>query len=548
MLRALYRFLHGTLRGRLILGVAVVHAVMMTLFIVDLTARQRTMLLDHQIDEGTALSQSLATSAAGWILSNDISGLQELVEIQRRYPEIIFAILADQQGRVLADTDKSKLGQYMLDLPHEARQTMFLSTPALVDVAVPAMIGGQHVGWARIGIGQRAAEEKLTEIVRTGVLYALAAIVIGSLIAWFMGHRITKRLYAVQDTIDAVRSGDSLARSPVTGIDEAAVMAHEFNSMLDELAERDSELRKSRDELEGKVIERTADLQTANTSLLEEKRHQEELIRKLAEAHNQLLQSEKMASVGQLAAGVAHEINNPVGFVNSNLGTLKHYIADLLKALSLYEENEGELTEETRVVLTELKRQIDIVYLREDIGKLLSESIDGMQRVKRIVQDLKDFSHVGETEMLLADLEQGLDSTLNVVWNELKYKADVVKEYGGIPNILCMPAQLNQVFMNLLTNAGQAIDNHGRITIRTGQEGDNVWVEVEDTGKGIKPENLERIFDPFFTTKPVGSGTGLGLSLSYGIVKKHGGRIEVKSEVGKGSVFRVVLPQHAVPA
>jgi signal transduction histidine kinase len=220
----------------------------------------------------------------------------------------------------------------------------------------------------------------------------------------------------------------------------------------------------------------------------------------------------------------------------------------LLKALSLYEENEGELTEETRVVLTELKRQIDIVYLREDIDKLLSESIDGMQRVKRIVQDLKDFSHVGETEMLLSDLEQGLDSTLNVVWNELKYKAEVVKEYGGIPNILCMPAQLNQVFMNLLTNAGQAIDNHGRITIRTGQEGDNVWVEVEDTGKGIKPENLERIFDPFFTTKPVGSGTGLGLSLSYGIVKKHGGRIEVKSEVGKGSVFRVVLPQHAVPA
>jgi signal transduction histidine kinase len=165
-----------------------------------------------------------------------------------------------------------------------------------------------------------------------------------------------------------------------------------------------------------------------------------------------------------------------------------------------------------------------------------------MQRVKRIVQDLKDFSHVDEGEMQLANLEQGLDSTLNVVWNELKYKADVVKEYGGIPNIPCMPAQLNQVFMNLLTNAGQAIEKHGRITIRTGQEGDNVWVEVEDTGKGIKPEHLERIFDPFFTTKPVGTGTGLGLSLSYGIVQKHGGHIEVKSEVGKGTTMRIWLP------
>ena len=307
-------------------------------------------------------------------------------------------------------------------------------------------------------------------------------------------------------------------------------------------------ISKNREQLTRKLEEVNADLQTANADLLTEKAHQEELIRKLAEAHNQLLQSEKMASIGQLAAGVAHEINNPIGFVNSNLGTLKHYIMDLLRALSVYEANEGELTAETRNVLVELKRQIDIVYLREDVDNLLTESMEGMQRVKRIVQDLKDFSHVDESEMQLANLEQGLDSTLNVVWNELKYKADVVKEYGGIPKILCMPAQLNQVFMNLLTNAAQAIETHGSITIRTGQEGNNVWAEVEDTGKGIKPEHLKRIFDPFFTTKPVGSGTGLGLSLSYGIVQQHGGRIEVKSEVGKGSVFRVVLPLNCSPA
>ena len=301
-------------------------------------------------------------------------------------------------------------------------------------------------------------------------------------------------------------------------------------------------LRESRDEMEHKVAERTADLQSANSAMMAEKAHQEELIRQLAEVHSQLLQSEKMASIGQLAAGVAHEINNPVGYVNSNLTSLQEYVNDLFKVLSAYEQAEKEMTPTTRAQLAELKKKIDVAYVRDDIGKLMSESIGGLQRVKRIVLDLKDFSHVGESSKLWANIEQGMDSTLNVVWNELKYKTEVIKEYAGVPEIECIPTQINQVFMNLLMNAVQAIKERGRITIRTGQEGDNVWVEVEDTGSGIDQKNLSRIFDPFFTTKPVGQGTGLGLSLSYSIVQKHGGRIEVRSEVGKGTVFRVVLP------
>ena len=309
-----------------------------------------------------------------------------------------------------------------------------------------------------------------------------------------------------------------------------------------ERTQAEQALRESRDEMENKVRERTTDLQSANSALLIEKAHQEDLIKQLAEVHNQLLQSEKMASIGQLAAGVAHEINNPVGYVNSNLTSLQEYVDDLFKVLSAYEQAEKEMTPATRAQLADLKKKIDVAYVRDDIGKLMSESIGGLQRVKRIVLDLKDFSHVGESTKLWANIEQGMDSTLNVVWNELKYKTEVIKEYAGIPEIECIPTQINQVFMNLLMNAVQAIKEHGRITIRTGQEGDNVWVEVEDTGSGIDPKNLSRIFDPFFTTKPVGQGTGLGLSLSYSIVQKHGGRIEVRSEVGKGTVFRVVLP------
>lgn len=188
-----------------------------------------------------------------------------------------------------------------------------------------------------------------------------------------------------------------------------------------------------------------------------------------------------------------------------------------------------------------------LAFLIEDIPSLLKESQDGLARVKRIVQDLKDFSHVDESNWQHANLEQGMDSTLNVVANEIKYKAQVVKEYCRLPDVECMPSQLNQVFLNLLMNAAQAIDNKGIITVRTGLAGDEVWVEVEDTGKGIAPENLHRIFDPFFTTKPIGKGTGLGLSLSYRIVQKHRGRIEVKSEVGKGTTFRVCLPLRQPP-
>ncbi|VAW98108.1 Histidine kinase [hydrothermal vent metagenome] len=270
----------------------------------------------------------------------------------------------------------------------------------------------------------------------------------------------------------------------------------------------------------------------------------EEAHRELQTSHEQLLQSEKLASIGQLAAGVAHEINNPVGYVYSNLGTLQKYIDNLFQMLECYEQLEQYVTGDNEAVevLHKLKQELDIEYIKEDVRDLVSESREGIARVKGIVQDLKDFSHVDEAEWQWADLHRGLDSTLNIVSNEIKYKAEVVKDYGELPAVECLASQLNQVFMNLLVNAAHAIEERGVITIKTGHQDDKVWVEISDTGTGITSENLKNIFDPFFTTKGVGTGTGLGLSLSYGIVQKHAGNIEVRSDVGKGTVFTIYLP------
>jgi two-component system, NtrC family, sensor kinase len=280
--------------------------------------------------------------------------------------------------------------------------------------------------------------------------------------------------------------------------------------------------------------------------LEKEKSAQQELIKKLEDAQGQLLQSEKMASVGQLAAGVAHEINNPIGFINSNLGSLKGQIKDLLSVIAVYELAETALAghPELLAAIKQAKETADLEFLRDDIPNLIAESLDGVLRVKKIVENLKDFSRVDNAEWQFANLENGLESTLNIVWNEIKYKAEVKKEYGGLPEIECIASQVNQVFMNLLVNAAHAINERGLITLRTGSDDEMVWVEVEDTGSGIKPEHLNRIFEPFFITKPVGKGTGLGLSLAYGIIQRHHGRIDVRSDVGVGTVFRVSLPKN----
>jgi signal transduction histidine kinase/DNA-binding response OmpR family regulator len=306
--------------------------------------------------------------------------------------------------------------------------------------------------------------------------------------------------------------------------------------------EAEESLRQLNEELEERVRKRTQELAQSHEEL--QKAYDE-----LKIAQSRVLQQEKMASIGQLAAGVAHEINNPMGFILSNLNTLEKYTHRLLDFQDAQEATISELiarfgVEESAIdELKKLKSSLKIRAVRGDIADLLEESVEGGERVKEIVKNLKSFARVDETEeRKRADINECLDSTLNIVWNELKYNCTVVKDYGEIPSIVCNPGQLNQVFMNLLVNAAHAIESQGEIRIVTSSDEEFVKVTVEDTGCGIPADKLSRIFDPFFTTKEVGKGTGLGLSIAYDIIKNHQGEINVESEVGQGTCFSISLP------
>lgn len=246
----------------------------------------------------------------------------------------------------------------------------------------------------------------------------------------------------------------------------------------------------------------------------------------LKKMRTQLQHADKMVSIGQLAAGVAHEINSPINFVKTNTKTLSEYFSQFIDFIDQIDVKPD-----------------DYSFIKEDSAQLVEESLDGIKRVVDIVDNLKNFSRVGDMDWSECDVHDGIESTLKIVHNEIKYKADLVKNFGNIPKITAVASQLNQVFMNMLVNASHAIDEKGEITITTSQPtSDHIMISFSDTGSGIEKSKIDQIFDPFFTTKPVGKGTGLGLSLSYNIINKHGGKIEVESEVGKGTTFNITLP------
>jgi signal transduction histidine kinase len=296
-----------------------------------------------------------------------------------------------------------------------------------------------------------------------------------------------------------------------------------------------------------RLLKSAAQLEAKNASL-------EETLAHLETTKAQIIQQEKMATIGQLAAGVAHEIKNPTGFVDSNLVSLQDYMTKINHLVNGYKlvfqrlnasPSRTPLSADVAAMVAEVQAEaerIDIDYLQEDVQDLIQDCREGTRRIKKIVLDLKAFAHPGEEQLQFADINKGLKSTLNVVNTEIKYKAKVITDFGDLPMVECYPQELNQVFMNLLTNAAQAMETRGEIRVSTRRLAEQVRIEISDTGVGIEPANLDKIFDPFFTTKAVGKGTGLGMHIAYNIIQKHNGAIQVESTPGEGTTFTIDLP------
>ena len=379
-------------------------------------------------------------------------------------------------------------------------------------------------------------QELAEKLIWVASLSALAVV----LLTFSVARQITTPLKKLTVGARVIAGGDLSQRVDVSSRDEIGELATTFNEMAASLEDRSRALLDLNKRLEEKVRERTAELEETNKQV-------QEAYQELKQTQVQLIQSEKMASLGQLVAGIGHEIKNPLNFIYGNTDFLKSYVLKLKQLIALY-ESEVSLSTAGVEKVEALKKEINYSFMLEDLGTLIHNFEEGAERIHSVITDLKTFSRMDSDQFQPVDVREPIDLALNLLHNEYRDRIEIHRDYGAVPRLSCHPGKLSQVFMNLLANACHAIPEEGDIWIRTSRQNGRAIIEIEDNGLGIREEHLGKVFEPFFTTKPVGEGTGLGLSISYGIIQQHQGEIGVESEPGKGTKFRVSLPLNTAAA
>ena len=539
-----------SLRTKTVAGTALIEATLLLVLIITSLTFINALIEDNVVKRAQTTANLFSSITRDPLLSLDLASLEASVEELMNNPDIAYARVLDRQQRVLAQRSREGIAEKLFKLDTSVQGI----DDSVYDTREPITVANEYFGEVQIGIDVTLVQTSLLQIRNWIIALALLEMALVALFSFGLGTYLTSQLHSLRqgakDMLKAIPTQNYRSVAiPIKGRDELSELAMSFNTLVNTLAEEyenrsgaQDELRELNRLLENKVKERTQALSDKNAELENANKH-------LKETQQQLLQAEKMASVGQLAAGVAHEINNPIGFVSSNLSTLKDYLSlfQILLDMAKKLHSDG-ATEALKARVDELQAfyaQHDLDFIGEDIGPLIDESAEGLQRVSEIVKGLKIFSRIDSEESQWYDLNHCLNTTLTMVNNKLKYICKVEKQFADLPKVYFNLGKLTQVFTNLLINAGQAIEVTGKqgvISISTMQDGDFVKVRIQDTGCGISQENLEKLFNPFFTTKPEGQGTGLGLSITYGIIQEHGGQIQVSSTPGEGSIFELALP------
>ncbi|MEH6444718.1 MAG: ATP-binding protein [Oceanospirillaceae bacterium] len=530
-------------RLKTILGIALIEAVLLLALISMTLDYLKSSNYDALSKRATTTATLFATTTKDGVLSYDLASLEAFVSEVLKNHDLKYARVLGPQNQLFAS------GGDQVALDREFKQDLQVAavTDGIYDTFADISEAGVIYGRVELGLDIAPIIAIISEAQQRSAIIGLVEMSLVALFSLILGSYLTGQLKVLRAAAKSIAKGDLDIDVPVRGRDEIADVAKAFNSMAKNLRiaseRRDNAevaLKELNLSLEASVISRTAQLEARNQQLSAANKE-------IKAAQTQLLQSEKMASLGLLAAGVAHEINNPMSFVISNIATLQRYqtcyqwLIEHYRILSLETDEQLRSTQLTAIIAKEA--EFDMAFIEEDIDELLKDTQEGSLRVKDIVKGLKEFSHVDhDNKFTLYDIDQCIQSTLKVVNSQLKYHCEVQLDLQPLPLTMISVGQMNQVFLNIIINASQAVKERGLIKISSRALPDKIIIQISDDGEGIAPEKLANIFDPFYTTKAVGQGTGLGLSISYGIVEEHHGTIKVESTLGLGSCFSIELP------
>ncbi|EGU61277.1 integral membrane sensor signal transduction histidine kinase [Vibrio nigripulchritudo ATCC 27043] len=540
-----------SLRLKTIFGIALIEAVLLALLVMLTLDYLKSTNYDGLTKRAETTANLFASTVKDAVLSWDLASLEAYTQELMTNPDLLYVRVLGKNGKTLAALgDEELLSNYT-----KPEMKAELVTDGIFDVAYPIQEAGITYGDVQIGLDMSALNKQIKEAQKWSFFIVMGEMALVALFSYILGAFLTKRLTYLEKAADKIAHGERNIKVNDTGNDEISHLAQAFNFMVAQLGKSEETSRSYQEQLESlnsslevTIKSRTAELKANNEHLVRNNRQ-------LKEMQGKLVQSEKMASIGTMAAGFAHEINNPIGTVDSNLQTSLEYL-DCYKTLvtlqfTIINEKDEERREQLKTALSQWVEKNDMSFIENDFADTLNDALANAHRVRDIVHGLKSYSLYQKDS---PQAEASLDDIVKQCVEQIKYEyqsdIQIQAEISSNARLLCHHAELKQAVNALLKNALQAVQgrSQGTVTVETRINGDNAEVAVSDTGVGIASSQISQVFDPFYSTRKVGDGTGLGLTLAHNIVEQHSGSIEIESQLHQGSTFTIVLPIEAVSA